>query len=372
MTEEEITQRWGASRPNVEMRQYLVKAEAHRAQLVADRQALGGTPGIAVAKTLVPLLWKTEPTDADSDTMFDQLTLHNPRLTLGMGQKLFNVAINDPTHGESFVNQVLGEEFGLDHEGKPFTLAYLRELLDWDKAGLINRTYFRGEVGKDGPVSERERKMEQRLAAIEGSETKRTQQDAATRQRQEIERVGKAFDFVSNFLMSPVLALAEKSGWAVGDNEVGPDGKPTTPEAERKMYLGDMLSSHIDKRMKASDEWKEIRNLVRQGRAFDQAGKATPALDVYLEPLAIRTTAWFREAQRIVNPGFAKAAASTRNAQLATKNGNNGADQGQQIPPVAQPRKPTDRPVSVSEEMDRLFDEFRARELDATTPVGTR
>lgn len=370
--------------------------EARRGQLEEAATVIGGDIGLGIAKAVMPILLTdcpfneaTHPAEAQAwwnenvDALFDQIILSENAgagdLFKHASHRFVTTALYDEKEGPGFASNLISEEWGkqadgvtsydlpfvdsilkahkswgVDADGKPIDVATLTALVKGLQHGAIDMNYVQGELAD---ADEKPEPSPELLAAQEEITRLKTESEAdktareATAAEQQRTRDGELALYktqakrdISSAIMQDVIPIAQSSGWAPSDGD-----KPE--RLGSKKTLGRMVAADINAVLMGdpaspNEDWKRAWDMVESYTAYDTNGKRTPRFKKVLEPLQIKAKAMFLRIQRDLASEFQFAAANTRNARLANKNGRNG-EQPAAPPPVAtvqQPRelKPTD------------------------------
>lgn len=347
-----------------------------------------GEVGVGLAKGLLPHLLSVPETPEEIDTTAEAiaglLDGYNPALLPKMGQRLVQQAIADERVNPETGRQ-MGEEFAesqlKSRWGDGVSVSLFDDVVRCINAGIIDVDRAREILAEDGPVSAREKQLEQRLAQLEGT-TKATAQakraEAMETQKREAQLIDQT---LSRGAYEKVFPAALKLNWAVADADAG-----KLAEAERKLEtneavtaeemslvsrkeFGEYVSAWLDKKYKSLPEYAQIQKLKEQGNAY-RNGSFTPAFKVLQNKIDAKVEAAFTRSKRLMQPTFARSFSSSRNAQLA-KGQQSGAPQ-QEAPPQAAPQiKPEMTPAQQREALDQWLAAQRADARSAST-VGVR
>lgn len=375
----------------------IARINTQASQMQEVSKAVGGEIGLKIASELVPLLWKDDPTTEDADQLLDLMVLPEYAGAQQMfdlvSTRLINTAIyaDDPARdesgkpildaagkavpvGEVFVNKLIGGEWGqqpdgktpydlqfvngiinahkawgVDENGKPIDVATIDKLVKGLKAGAINMEYLDNEIGAMDPVKpaeptprelELQKQLDERNVKDQEDSTRR-EAEAEKQRVQEEQRMSTyqahAKRAVSQHVMKPLMPKIIASGWAPQPGERG-------PQVEAKQFMADMVSTYFNLKMEGTRtapdaDYAAVQAMIDDGTAFDAAGRFTPRFVRKLEPVQTRAESLWAKAERNLGPWIKFAATTSRNAQLAKKNGTTLETQ---TPAVAAPPPPED------------------------------
>ncbi len=252
-----------------------------------------------------------------------------------------------------------------ERAGKPITVATIEKLIKANQAGLINHEFVDSELAGMGTkkaeptARELELEAENTRLKAEGEATKTAREAAAAEQQRKREGEiavykTQAKGDISRAVMQDVIPIAESTGWAAS--------KDDTPErAGPKKTLGRLVAADINAALMGdhanpNKDWKTAWEMVERYEAYTPDGKRTPRFKKALEPLQIKAKAMYLAIQRDLNAEFSFTAKTSRNAQLAKKNGHKVGEQPT-VPPVA-----TVQPSSEPKPTDPGYWEWRAEQ----------
>lgn len=365
LTAEDVNTRF-ARKLSQKERAEIAKREAHRGELLKTVNELGNPEH---AKALSDIIWKQNPTEQDAEALMDLLLLpeHAHAIELGqqLGQHFVKTAINHEETGKEFANTLISDEWGnrpadaqYGTPGAPYDVDFIAKAVAADKAGLINWEFIESELqGASKPAEPTAKELELQRKVEELSAGKATEDEANARKTAEMTAVynTQANTFVSNFLMSAVIPLAQKANWAPSEGE-------SPEQAAEKKVLGDLVTSYCNERFRSDTDYEEAQKMIKNMTAFHpQTGQATPRFLRTLSPLQNKAKAMFNELQRTLNGRFKFAAQDSRNARLVQNNGSKGAAPvAQTPPPLAAPPARQDGPKTVAELMEEAKAPYRA------------
>jgi hypothetical protein len=322
-------------------------------RLSETTQKLGGEHGLALATQLLPLVTDPNPSEQTIDGVMTALVGENPRLVGGMGQALINAALNDEVHGEPFASRLLTEEFG-----SAYNLDRIRNLVEFDKAGLINYSELKEDFETNRKVKTPEvEALEKRVQELEGG--KQQEQETAAAQAESAKKIysEKVDAHTKSTVNEAVAPIWKKMGWMPADGEDPGVAKSLT-------RFNSMSNKVLDLEMRETPEWAQIEALKEQNRALDKDGNPTPQYKAKLDNLKTRAEGIVIEAARDLQPIFAAGFKATRRSRLAGTNRERDPQDTSQDPPTGQqPQNPNAPRQSVEEqlaEMDRRFDAVNA------------
>lgn len=352
-TRDEINERF--KRAPKAVRDFAADMAEQAAEAKAALDRIGGDEGLQVAEAIVPHLFAAQITPETVNGMFNALVDARPQLVAQMGEGFINAALDDERTGEAFGNRLLEGEFG---EG--YTREVIKELVELDREGLIDREELRGDLGTGREPTARERELEAKLKESEGrvKELSGGKEDATRREEQRLKDTVK--DAVSKAVMAEVLPIADKIGWVEKEGNKG-------PHAGLLARLGKLATAGLNAGLEQTPEWDAIQQLVAEGEAF-RDGQPTRAMRVKLNAAAARGKANFRAIARELRPLISLL-----------------AGQNAQTPPEDPPPPPTGRSEGGDDSqtraaggaqkprtLDEINAEFDRKMRDSQTPVGTR
>lgn len=334
----------------------IAKRDAQRGELLQQRtellQKVGGQPGIELAQQLMPLIWNDNPTEADAEAVLDLLILPEHagagRLTKMVTEHLINTTIGDEVAGPELGSRLISEQWGSKSDGTPYDFNGLKplELVDLLIRGVqdevIDVEFLKGELESRPKREPSKRELELQR---ENEELRAQQQTKDKEQQREREKQRAAYDtqatnWVSTYMMQAVTPKAQKAGWTPKD------GEDAVVAAEKK-ELGELITDHINHRIRQSTGYKEVKSMIDDFTAFNpQTGEPTPRFLQKLEPLKNTAEALFLAKMRVLNPRIAWTTTQSRNAQLVEKNGGR-----KQVAP-AQPQTSANEPPPVRQAVD--------------------
>lgn len=389
----------------------IVKMETHRGELLEERNAIGGDIGAQISRVINPIILGVEdPTDADVDTIFDQLTLpenaHAVALFDKMGKRLVNLQLQDETcgscHGDGreanpecsshiaagreFGSNMIAEEYGKNEDGTAFdfwgmkpiefvdTLVKAAKQQDEDGNHLIVKEFIQNELAankKPEPTPEmlalqreNEELRNSTKAEREANATEQTRKD----EERKVAYKTQATGYVSRQLNAVILPLATKANWIAVEGETG-------EQAEQRMHWGRMLTNDIETSVlgranKPTVEYQAVLDMIENNTAFDAQGHPTPRFGLKLKPLQTKAKAEFVKAERLMGKLFKFAANTSRAAQLVKEVGGKVGDPAEEAPPLAVTPPPADpnRKKSSAE----LLEEERVRYRAAAAAAAQR
>ena len=323
-----------------EARDLLEKSETARAQYLSERMELGGDPGIAFAKAVVPHLYNPAPDKTTADAVLDQLTEANLPLVQEMGNRLIELSLSDERTAEGF-----GNKLALDHFGEGYDLARLEELVEWHKRGLMDEDAFKKAYEQVNKPSARETQLEQQLAAVNKKlEELGGKVDSGENAQQERARE-QAESYVSERILKKITPIAEKLGW------MPKEGDP--PQlAKAKQVFAEAFSYMMDKRSLQTPERKMIDHLIKQGSAMSADGKPGKLLDIQLFNVENKALADFIEMSRALQPMFVE----SLRLHNAPKNGKPQSEAKPKVAPLPKPQ--------TNDNGEKIFDPNRVKSLD--------
>lgn len=424
LTAEEIEQKYkrGLSK---EARADFAAREARRGELETTVRDIGGKYGAGVFAKMAPAFFTDcpfdeakQPTEAEAwwneqaDVVLDQMVLPENAGALGlfkaMSQRFTNTAIYDPDTGAAYVSNLIKGEWGQQPDGqtpydlpfvdslmqahkkwgvqrgytgtedddgkpiidparagKPYDVATIDKLIKADQKGLINHEFIDNELSgtesakREPTPRELELEEENKRLKAEGETEKTAREARAAEQKREHERlVGQyktqAKGYVSRQVMATAMPILQSVGWAPSEGD--------SPEvAEEKKTLAEMVTATVNAHLQSDME--EINGAIDRFEAFDANGRATPRFSKKLEPFQNKAKAKVLRLIKL-NSRFKFAAGTSRNAQLAKKNGS--IESPVVPPPIATAPKAPDPNAPVDwDERQRLAKEKLHAKLQA-------
>lgn len=346
------------------VREQWAASEEERGRLRAEREALGGEQGVAVAKAIAPALWHTSPGEAEADALLDAVSEANQPLAVACGQRLVRTALDDDETGPQFGDTLVAEWFGKAPTGEGYTADRLRKLVEADNAGLIDWEELDADIAaaRAEQPSAREAELEARVKELEGqakqSPDEKARASAAEEQRRKDE---EAVDrYVTDRAVAKVLPIAVKQGLAAGDDEEG---------AEDKVLFGEILTAWLNERVKAFPESHGIRDLKKNGTAY-RNGQPTSALIQQTDSLEMRAKALFLETVRKLRVSQTIPVPTKRPPTRQPPTDGDGG--GERQPPTRQPTQPPAADDAKPKSLEEIKAKFRRRaeEEAAEAQVG--
>lgn len=337
-------------------------AEARKGAEAIEK--LGGETALPVFETISNALFNSdEPREAAASLLSSIAEVNTPLLAQIAGD-VFNDLWTLPDW-KPLVDKKLEETFGEGYNSEK-----LQEIVSWLDAGLFDAEEMREQYGLDREISSpRLVALEKELAGAKAqlaSGTAKQQNETATRDQFIREAVEISDQYIIDNVSDNLAAIGAKFGWEPSASD------PEDVKASKDM-LSQMRDAYLEKQYRTSTEFKQIKSLIEQDRAFDNRGNPTLAYQIQLDKITGKAKANFNNVARSLASNFARSFRESRNAQLANGNNlppqtntqNNQAPQ-QQSPP----QKPnTGRPLVASDdELNALWNtQVAAQPADSAT-----
>lgn len=365
----------------------IAQINAQAAQLREVHKTLGSEIGVKLASEILPILWTdcpfneaTQPAEAQawwdeqSDSLLDAIVLpekagaeqlfnhlsrhfvttalydERPAMDDVTGQPVLDAEGKPVPIGAMFANKVIAGEYGNTPDGQPYDLPLISRLVQAHKEGLINMEFVdaelreKAETGAPEPTPkelELQAELDKVKAQTEGDATA-AQQRAAEEKRKSDERMEaykvQAKGFVSRYVMKPLMPQLADLGWAPQPGEAG-------SQLEQKQFFADVITTYFNLKLEGtsktpSADYQGVQDMIDNGTAFGPDGKPTQRFTLRMQPLGDKAAALLAKAKRNLGPILKFAASTSRNAQLAKKNGKDASERT--TPALAVPEPPVD------------------------------
>lgn len=345
----------------------IAKVEADKYGLQKEFQSVGGTEGLEIAKAVMPALLSANPTAEDADSVFQTVTETNPELMRAMSMNILthalretkvdpatNVPINIAT-GNAIIKEFLNDKYDVET---------LEQLIAFDEAGLLDKEELAQQLESFTGKSKRELELESRLKAIEDGKSQDQAKEKTDTEARVAQHVEKTEKYVVQGAMSQILPIAEQYGWTATKEELASSDPAVKEHAEFKVAFGEFLTPWLDQFVKSHVKWAGVQSLGKGEQSFNRDGNPTILLKKNGQEVINAAVAAFKGKVRVMNKAFAKAAGSSRNAQLKANTTRSGAVEASQIPPVKKApengtRSPGDAIAAADEAYRRSMKELR-------------
>ena len=331
----------------------IARVEAEKWEMQKEFDALSGTAGMEIAKEVMPLLLKANPTEQDGDALLDHLFVTNPALGIEASKLLLDKAFSeDEIDPETSlpIKVATANAMIKKHLDPDYDLAKFEKFIQWDKAGLLDEKDLDDEL-QTVTETPQVRELRQRLAAIEDKEKQSQAKEENAARLKQRESYDRATGHVSKQVMESLMPIAEQYGWTATKEELNSD-KPEVKElAEAKVAMGEFLTAWLNDRMRRTTEWAAVDHLASEGRALGEDGNPTQLFKVNSGPLVNKMIADFKAKVRILNKTFAKSFNSSRTVQLKAKTVQKRPDL--ETPAVKKAEEPSTDPVEMAKQKYR-------------------
>jgi len=338
----------------------IARVEAEHFKLQQEVDAVGGTIGLEIAKSVVPALLSANPTDEEVDNVFQGVTETNPGLMQRMSWSILTHSLNEKTPDPATgipINIVTGNAIIKQFLNEKYDVESLEKLIAYDEAGLLDHEELATELESFTGKSKRELELEERLKALEtGKEQEKAAESTKTEARIQ-QHIAKTEDYVSKGAMTQIVAIAQEYGWTATKEELASSDPAVKELAEFKVALGELLTPWLDSFVRNHVKWGGIQEIGKTEQAFNADGNPTRLLKSNGDALINAAVAAFKSKVRVMNATFKKVAGSSRAVKLKEKTTRSGAVDPSEIPPVKKPESNGNRPPG--DEFARLDEEYR-------------
>lgn len=331
----------------------LVKAQTELA-------SVGGPVGLEIAKAMLPALLSANPSQEDTDGVFQAMTETNPALVQAMSWSILTHSLNeeslDPASGKP-INIVTGDAIIKQYLNENYDVEKLEKLISFDEAGLLDHEALEEELKTYSGKSDYVRELEARLKAVEDKGKQDAADQEGKKQARINEHVAKTEKYISDGAMTQIVAIAEEYGWTATKEELNSSDPVVKEFAEFKIALGDLLTPWLNNFLRSHNKWGGIESIGKREEAFNLDGNPTKLLKSNGDDLISAAVAAFKSRVRVMNKSFQRMAGSSRNVRLKKQlTTRSGAVEPSEIPPVKKPEENGNRGNTI-DELDRAYRE---------------